>query len=382
MAKIRKILWKTGAGKPSQRFQLTYMDRNGKRYRKQFLTKTAAEAERVRIEGQLMNGVHVPDIASKTVKEGCEKWLLHKENLVRLGKRERVTARHYRTHIEKHISSMAIAGKRLNRLTTADIQEFVEALENAMSHALAVKSYATLRMSLNYCKLRGWLNHDPCSGVKIERPRRYDMNKVKIPPKKDIKALLKAATGHDITGFSVAMVRLMMFRGLRISEVRGLPCNALKLEGNNPTAEILQRADDYCKIGRPKSPSSYRTVPLSNEDVLALRKWLLSCGAKGHDLVFGTKTGKPHSYQNLFKRWWVPLMERAGLLERCAPKFTPHQLRHAFASLHIERGTQPKQLQTLMGHSSIKVTMDTYGHLWNDAETGHALAVAVERQLG
>jgi integrase len=44
-------------------------------------------------------------------------------------------------------------------------------------------------------------------------------------------------------------------------------------------------------------------------------------------------------------------------------KFHPYALRHVAASLWIEMGVQPKRLQTLMGHSSIKITMDTYGHL-------------------
>jgi integrase len=382
MAKIRKVTWRNAGGKVSQRFQLTYMDANGNRSRKQFATKAGADAERVRIESEIRDGQHVSDSSSKTVKDGCEAWLLHKENLVRLGKRERVTARHYRTHIERHLEQHAIATMWLNRLTSPDVQKFVEDLENTLSHALAVKVYATLRMSLSYCRLRGWLTHDPCKGVKIERPRRYSANKVKIPAKEDIKALLKAASENDITGKSTAMLRLMVFRGLRISEVRGLPYHALMLEGKTPTVEIFQRADDYSKIGKPKSSSAYRTIPLSQEDVLALKKWLLSCGVKGQGLIFGTKTGRPNSYQNLINRWWTPLMAKTGLVEEDASKFTPHQLRHAFASLHIEHGTQPKQLQTLMGHSSIKITMDTYGHLWNDAEAGHALALAVERQLG
>ncbi len=358
------------------------MDKNGKRYRKQFQTKAEAETERMRIESEMMNGRHVPDCDTKTIKEGCNAWLLHKENLVRLGKRERVTARHYRTQIERHIENNAIAELKLNRVGASDVQQFVEELENTLSHALAVKTFATLRMSLNYCRLRGWLTQDPCKDVKIERPRRYEAQRVKIPAKADIKALLKKSEEIDITGKSTAMIRLMVFRGLRISEVRGLPRKALKLEESNPTVEIFQRADDYSKIGRPKSSAAYRTIPLSPEDVLAFKKWLLSCGAKDDGLVFGTSSGKPNSYQNLIDRWWKPLMKKAKLTDGKKPRFTPHQLRHAFASLHIERGTQPKQLQVLMGHSSINITMDTYGHLWNDAEAGNALAIAVERQLG
>lgn len=58
-----------------------------------------------------------------------------------------------------------------------------------------------------------------------------------------------------------------------------------------------------------------------------------------------------------------------------------HALRHACASLWIERGHNPKQIQTLMGHSSIKVTFDTYGHLFADSEADQRAADGVEVRL-
>lgn len=101
------------------------------------------------------------------------------------------------------------------------------------------------------------------------------------------------------------MLRLMVFRGLRISEARGLPRKGLMLEGKAPQLKILQRADDYCKIGPPKSHTSFRTLALSPEDMLALKKWLLAGGVKDklETLVFGTQTGTAQSYQNLYYRW-------------------------------------------------------------------------------
>jgi len=403
MATIRKISWKKGDGSLSYGFQITYMDRASKRHRKTFDTKAAADAWRVKIESELADGKHVPDSATRSVRHGSDEWLRYMEGLQRVGKRERVTVRHYRTHLERHISPKPIADMNMNRLTSAHIQEFVEGLESTLSHALAIKVYMTLRMQLAYCRRRRWLAHDPCEGIKLQRPKRYDVQSVKIPPKKDIRKLLVAAQ-DDITGKSTAMLRLMVFRGLRISEVRGLPRKALELDSKAPKIKILQRADDYCKIGRPKSHTSFRTLALSPEDVLALRKWLFSQGIKEDQpdtLVFGTKTGEANSYQNLYYRWWIPMMKKAGLTEtvidmktrkpvidkkthkdKAAPAFTPHQLRHAFASLSIERGISVKQLQVMMGHSSIKMTMDTYGHLWKDDEADQEMAIAIEQQLG
>ena len=50
------------------------------------------------------------------------------------------------------------------------------------------------------------------------------------------------------------------------------------------------------------------------------------------------------------------------------PKYTPYDLRHFFASMHIERGTNLKKLQTLMGHAKIETTLNVYGHLLDDDE--------------
>ncbi|TWI05149.1 phage integrase family protein [Bradyrhizobium daqingense] len=64
-----------------------------------------------------------------------------------------------------------------------------------------------------------------------------------------------------------------------------------------------------------------------------------------------------------------------------AGKYGMHSLRHACASLWIENGHNPKQIQRLMGHSSIKVTFDVYGHLFADAEADQRAAEALQARL-
>ena len=49
-------------------------------------------------------------------------------------------------------------------------------------------------------------------------------------------------------------------------------------------------------------------------------------------------------------------------------RYTLYSLRHVYASVKIKLGTNPKRLQELMGHASIQLTMDTYGHLWKDED--------------
>lgn len=406
MASISKVRWVNADGSVTERYKLAYTDRKKIRHRKDFTTKAAAEKERIRIEAEILGGTHVPESDSRTVSEGITFWTDHLDKRLAKGKIERTTVRHYKTHMHVHVEKMDFSSKILSKLTRLDVTEFVEALEDNLSHETARKVYSTTKMMLSYCRIKGMLAHDPCEGVKIERPSRYEGEPdLKIPPKAAIKKLLDTALTWDITGKSTVMLRLMVFRSLRISEVRGMPKKGLTVMHNDPQVKVSQRADEFCKIGPPKSRTSYRSLALSPEDVMAIKKWYLSAGINdktGDDaLVFGNGNGKADYYQNLYYRWWIPLMTAADLVDpvidpetgkqeidsktrkpKVAPHFTPHSLRHAFASLHIERGIQPKQLQVMMGHSSIQMTMDTYGHLWKDTEAEQALAIAVEQQLG
>ncbi len=66
-------------------------------------------------------------------------------------------------------------------------------------------------------------------------------------------------------------------------------------------------------------------------------------------------------------------------LQKITPNFSPYTLRHVAASQWIEMGVQPKRLQELMGHSSIQITMDTYGHLWVNPEADSLIALGTEQ---
>ncbi|MBW1774482.1 MAG: site-specific integrase, partial [Deltaproteobacteria bacterium] len=89
-----------------------------------------------------------------------------------------------------------------------------------------------------------------------------------------------------------------------------------------------------------------------------LKKWKIACQSNELNLVFPNEAGNPIDANNLVKRDFEPTLRRAGVK---GIRF--HDLRHTYASLLIDRGEHPKYIQVQMGHSSINVTMDTYGHL-------------------
>jgi integrase len=76
---------------------------------------------------------------------------------------------------------------------------------------------------------------------------------------------------------------------------------------------------------------------------------------------------------NLAHRIWRPLQKEAGLIDaEGEPLFNFHALRHFTASLWIEMGFTPKRLQAMLGHSSVQMTFDRYGHLFPSPEDDHA----------
>jgi integrase len=88
--------------------------------------------------------------------------------------------------------------------------------------------------------------------------------------------------------------------------------------------------------------------------------------ARPHDpeaFVFSAQRGGRLRHNNFYQRLFCPALRRAGLPEQV--RF--HDLRHTCAALLIAQGAHPKAIQAHLGHSSIQVTMDRYGHLFPDA---------------
>jgi integrase len=389
MATVIPVKQRTKAGTIIKRWQLSYVDGSGKRHRKNFSLKRDADAERIRIESQLQTGTHIPDGASRTVLQGLQAWLDHIDELVRAGKRGLITWKQYSSHIDNHVAIRPIAKGMLSRLRPADIAAFADDLERSLSPAMARKVMATLRMGLKYCRRHEWLTTDPAKDVRIERRDSGD-NAVGIPPKADLKALLAAASKAEDNGRSRALIHLLLYCGLRMGELRALTRGALTLTGNHPHLFVTQAADQYGGVKPPKSKAGRRKIPIGPETAKSLREWLVHAPPNDLRLVFPNGAGKVETHSNLANRWWGPLMLAAGLAEevegkgrakRIVPQFTPHDLRHAAASLWIEMALIPKKVQELLGHESLQMTMDLYGHLWVDPDHDRQIGWQIERQL-
>jgi len=234
--------------------------------------------------------------------------------------------------------------------------------------------------------------HDPvvAVGLELDLPERDDPRPV-IPTKAELQAIIAGASAHKGRIWRPLSL-VAVFCGLRASELRGLRWVDVDFEAR--LINVTQRADASHKIGKLKSKMAYRSLRLSPVVLNALREWKLVCPKGDLGLVFPNGLGKVESYSNLIEHGFGPIQIAAGVTAQkpamdadgepatvVAGKYGLHALRHACASLWIEQGHNPKQIQTLMGHSSIKVTFDTYGHLFVDTEADQRAAEGVEYRL-
>jgi len=311
--------------------------------------------------------------------------------------RERSTWSKYEEHFRNHINVIVLSAGDLQgttlgaldvgRLSPRHLVQFRAELSKTRSHAMAKRVWSTLSMALDHAVAIEARTDNPCWSVKIDRKPREaadpDRN-AKIPPREHIRAIHDALRVRPLEAptLGAAFLLTMLGSGARPSELRALAVPQLVLEGAAPKLTVAARADQWGEIGAPKSASGWREIPLPLSAAAMLKRWLAARPRPGEgetwsrDLVFPTATGHVQNAANLHNRVWVPLMKALGfakdtgrrndagqpILETLYPVYS---LRHAYASIQIDIGIDPKTLQHRMGHASIKQTLDTYGHLFD-----------------
>jgi integrase len=369
VASIRKRTWKSGTEEKTA-WIADYFDQGGKRHIKTFTTKKAADAWLVTTRGEVQRGVHTPENASITVAEAAELWLQTGE----LEKLERSTLRQYHNHVVLHINPL-IGREKLARLSSPMVESFRDALLKKCSRAMARKVLASLKSILGEAQRRGLVAHNAATPVRVDVKKRENGKLTvgrDIPSKAEAQTILSTASGRWRPLFATAI-----FTGMRASELRGLTWDDVDLERN--LIHVRQRANLWGEIGAPKSAAGDREIPMSPMVVNALKEWRLACPKGPLKLVFPNGVGKVESHANIANRGWYPLQIEAGIVgSDGSAKYGIHAMRHFFASWAIEQRFSPKRVQSLLGHSSIQMTFDVYGHLFPSLEDDHAKFAAGE----
>jgi integrase len=371
---IRKRKWTTRTGEVRENWIFDYRDQHGDRHIRTFARRKDAELYQATVKVDIQKGVHTAPSKSVTVAEAAADWLKFSEG----EGLERATLAFYRTHVA-HIVAR-IGNQKLASLTKPSVNKFRDELVADLSRTLAAKVMTSLKAIVKDAERRGNVAQNVAAGVNVKRSTR-DKPKlivgVDIPTVDEIRRIIAAAKGRYRP-----LLLTAIFTGLRSSELRGLRWEDVDLKKGE--VNVRQRADRYGHIGSPKSKASRRTVPIMPMLINTLREWKLKCSPSEGGLAFCTSSGRVARHGDLVRKVFIPTVKRAGLLDGDGkPKYTGlHALRHFYASRCINRRVDgglelpAKVVQERLGHSSIVMTMDTYGHLFPRGDDDGAEAKA------
>ncbi len=394
---VRKRTWTTGKGVEKSAWVVDYVDTKGKRRLKSFAKKKDADQFAATASVEVREGVHVADRETVTVKEAGDLWLKSCD----AAGLERSTLDQYEQHLRLHIEP-TIGAMKLSKLTVPAVRAFQEELrEKNRSAAMIKRVTVSLGSILSDAQERGLVVRNAVhemakrrnGGAKAEKRQKIRLRYgVDIPTMQEVRAILEAAEGR-YRPFIVTAI----FTGMRASELRGLTWADVDLA--KAQIHVRQRADKYHVIGMPKSDAGQRTIPVTPMVVNTLKEWKLACPKGDLNLVFPNGEGNVEWHQNIIKRGLHPILVAAGVSvptgktdkegnQNMAAKYTGlHALRHWFASWCINSKADgglelsPKAVQSRMGHSSIQLTFDVYGHLFPATDESQALADAESRLL-
>jgi integrase len=373
---IRQRRWRTRAGE-RQAWVVDYVDQHGDRHLATFATRRAAEAWQVQAKHEVAAGTHSAVSDSPTVAEAFALWIDHgvEEEL------EYGTLRQRRQHLKLHIKPF-IGAVKLAELTLPRVNRFIIQLRDAgRSRAMRRKVLTNLKTAISYAQSQGLVAQNVARPAKVAGGEREQAKGplragVDFPSKAELVALLNAAEERQRP-----FVFLLVYTGMRISELRGLRWRDLDLEIG--VLHVRQRVDAWGRFSAPKSANGARDIPLAPSVINTLKRWKLACPPSTLDLVFPNRAGRPFTLQNLHERLLHPLEHKADVLNvNGKPKYGFHAFRHAAASLFIENlHWSPKRVQAVMGHASMSMTYDLYGHLFEDPEADRAAMTRIELAL-
>jgi integrase len=337
-----------------------------------FATKQAAQKARNEAAVKVDRGTYVAPTRER-FGDYLTRWLTHHSTTGR-GLRE-TTAWNYRRYIEQDIAPSALGSIPLAELRRFHVTEFVAELVAAGRGATTVRRImAVVQGSLRSALEDGLVESNFAVGVKLPSAPRKEFDAWEPA---EVAKFLDVASAHRLG----ALFELAIFTGLRRGELMGLRWDDVDMAKrsivirNNRT----QTAGGHIVEGPPKTASGRRTVDLGDRAAGALLAWKLrqaqerDAWAEAYNetgYVFTYEDGRPLIPQYA-SRLFDKLREKADL-----PHITFHGQRHEAASLMLEAGEDVFTVSKILGHSSMAVTSDIYGHMIGSASTRAADAAA------
>jgi integrase len=197
---------------------------------------------------------------------------------------------------------------------------------------------------------------NPARRTRQSGSRRQPSREMRYLSHQELAEVVAAAPDRDR-----ALVLLLGLGGLRIGEALGLQVQDVDLLRRRVSVtKAAAEVGGKVTIG-PTKTGKARSVPVPAVVAEAIAAHLEDHSGGPEALLFPDTDGGPMRRSNWRRRVWVPALRRAGIAE---PLPRVHDLRHTAAALAIQTGAHPKAIMDMLGHSSITMTLDRYGHLF------------------
>jgi integrase len=338
------------------RLVIDFYDQHGKR-RWKTLKKgtTQRDARKVlrEIEESIEKGSYLAPTDVPAFSRVADAWLKIKKPNIRHS-----TYKQYAGHVENHLKPY-FGNTPINRVNNYDsVERYVKHCQDeGMSTAMLKKTLVTLGGIFTYACRKRYIAYNPVRDIEKPKGRSTteEAKDITILTPEQIRALIDAAP--DLKSKTLFMTAIGT--GMRQGELLGSEWDDLDWVSGQIQ---VKRTFNYKRFYEPKSKTSRRKIDLAPQLIAQLKEWQLACPPNKLGLIFPNEDGNPMNDSNLRSRIFDPALKKAKI-----PKIRFHDLRHCYASLLIEQGESPKYIQNQMGHSSINVTFDIYGHLMKDS---------------
>ncbi len=338
-------------------YDVLYRDSRGRQHSKSFTHKADARAFATKVERDKRTGGLIEADASRVTVAGL--W-------------ERASRRHealkpktralYET-LWNSLIAPRFAEEKITAIRPADVEDWIHEISKGRSASTVKAARGLLSRLLQAAVDQELLARNPCSVVKPPSPEHRE---ARVLAPEEVERLAEEAGPYRALIITAAETgaRFGELAALRVEDVNFLK-RTIRID------ETLVEVRGHLHFGTPKTKASRRVVPVSERVIQEITRSLEGRDVGPKDLVFQAPEGGPLRYSLWRKRYFAPAARRAGL---SGLRF--HDLRHTHTAWLIEAGVHPKEIQARLGHSTIRVSMDVYGHLFPDS--GERVVEALE----